>query len=119
MIRSQELQDTLERFIESADFINICIENTRSGGGGKSNRYRVKLFHDGEWGIGYSGNKWKTQGLTLELPYLDYHRHDLMQYIEDGAGDEDSFLFELYCDQEKELKDTLRLRFQRKTNGEL
>ncbi len=113
----RELCPVLEDFMNNADFINGCIDNTRVGG--KSNNYRVKLFRVGGWAIGHSSNKWKEKGIMLDLPHLRYHRYELEEYIKDGNGDEDSFLFELYCDMEKDLKNLLRLKFNRKAKGAL
>lgn len=107
--QKKELAGALEAFIASPDFKSGVISSTRASWGGS--HYSVELFPDGHSRVLWSneiGNLYQSDGIILTLPTLDYDPNDKDEYVDGGAGDEDSFLSEQFDCDEQELALELR-----------
>lgn len=100
-------QITLDQYLESSDFREGVISNTKASWGGSG--YTVELFPDGNWRNLWNneiGNLYESPGVLLKLPVLD--TEDMTEYIDGGASTEEDFLKEAFENEQEELKADLR-----------
>jgi hypothetical protein len=108
---TKQLQQTLEKFLESDDFKSGVISSTKAGWGGSC--YKVELLPDGKWSVLWEneiGNLYETPGVIIALPELETEE---MQEMIDGGGadDEDDFLSMAFENECEEIKDEFRTYF--------
>jgi hypothetical protein len=104
-----ELEQTLEKFLDSPDFGEGCKKATKASWGGSG--YSVELFADGTWRVLWDneiGNKYESPGEILGLPTLDDDDYQECVAADDAPMTEDDYFFSVFQNNEEELKQFLR-----------
>jgi plasmid stability protein len=102
-----ELEQTLEKFLSSADFVEGCKAGTRASWNGSG--YSVELFKDGTWRVLWNneiGNLYESPGEIIGLPTLN--DDDYQQCVVDGDMTEDDYFLSMFQNDEEELKQGMR-----------
>lgn len=103
------LKNILEQFLSSDAFRQGVISSTKALWNDGSS-YSVELLNDSYTVLWTTkiGDKHRSEGTIVVLPFLECDPEEKERYIEDGAGSEEDYLEELFAEQEADLKQEVR-----------